>query len=88
MIAEINSDKAVLQADRGETWTHMFRITAAMIAAMTAMIARENQIQIPIGAGQGRTVVTTAGNLHQEDEAAVPALETGVEVNVQMSCNF
>lgn len=88
MIVETNSDKAALQADQGQIWTHMSRTTAAMIAAMIAMIARETQIRILIGAGQGLIAVTIAGNLHQEEEAAVPALETEVEVNVQMSWNF
>ncbi|KAJ5501696.1 hypothetical protein N7453_006513 [Penicillium expansum] len=61
----------------------------AMTAAVTAVpIARETlvsmpRIQVPIGARQ--VDVITAGILHQEEGAGVPASETGVEARVIMS---
>lgn len=87
-IVEVNSDKVVQHLDQG-TWTLMFRITVAMTAAVTAVpIARETlvsmpRIQVPIGARQ--VDVITAGILHQEEGAGVPASETGVEARVIMS---
>lgn len=91
MIAEINSDKVAQDPDQG-TWIHMFRTTAAMTVAVTAVtIARESlasmaHIQMQIGARQ--VDVITAGILHQEGGVAVPASETGVEVRVMMFSEF
>ncbi|KAJ5150537.1 uncharacterized protein N7500_010726 [Penicillium coprophilum] len=96
MIAEINSDKEVVQGpDRG-IWTLMFRIIAAMTAAVTVVVtagtiahetlASTPRIQVPIGAQQ--VGVITAGNLLQGEEAAVRALETGVEVRVMIFQRF
>ncbi|KAJ5787436.1 hypothetical protein N7457_002426 [Penicillium paradoxum] len=83
-IAEISLAKAAQRADQPETWTRMFRTTAAMTAATTAVIVHATLIRIRIGAERGQIVVTTAENLHGE-EAAVPGSETAVEAKAEIS---